>query len=184
MSDPFIGEIRAFSFNYAPYGWALCDGTLIPIQQNQALFSILGITFGGNGQTTFGLPNLMGKVPLGCGSGPGLTSYDWGDQIGEASVSLTTNNFPPHSHALAVVANANADQKPVANHYLSKSGNPGRSFSSVPSFQPQPSANTQLAADAVQIAGAAPQAIPHSNLQPYLPVLFCIALSGIYPVRS
>lgn len=184
MADPFIGEIRPFAFTFAPYGWSTCDGQILQIQQNSALFAILGATYGGNGTSTFGLPNLQACAPMSFGSGPGLTPRDWGEADGAATVSLQTNNIPAHTHSLNVVSNANADQKPVANHYLSKGGNPGRPFTATNMYQPQPSAGTHLAADAVQPAGTAMGSIPHDNMQPYLPVLLCIALYGIYPTRS
>lgn len=183
MSDPYIGEIRAVAFNFAPYDWATCDGQLVQIQQNTALFSILGTTFGGNGTSTFGLPNLMGQVPVGCGSGQGLTPREWGEPVGAASVSLLMSDFPSHTHGLDVVSNANADKTDVATHYLSKGGNPGRTFMATNSYQQLPTAGTQLGADAVQVAGTATQPIPHNNMQPYLPVLLCIALYGVWPTR-
>lgn len=183
MADPFIGEIRAFAFTYAPMNWATCDGQILQINQNQALFSLLGTTFGGDGKTTFGLPNLQGRAPMSFGSGSGLTPRDLGEQVGEASVSLTTNAFPAHTHGLAVVSNANADKTDVANHYLSKGGNPGRPFTAINSYQPLPTVGTHLAADAVQPAGTATGPISHTNMQPYLPVLLCIALYGVWPTR-
>ncbi|BDV44552.1 tail Collar domain-containing protein [Geotalea uraniireducens] len=180
MSDPFYGEIRAFAFTYAPYGWATCDGQLMQVQQNPALFSILGTTYGGDGRATFGLPNLMGRAPMGCGAGKGLTPRDWGDVVGESSVTLMENDFPPHSHTLNAVA-ANADQTAVASHYLAAGGNPGKKFAAVNTYQSPAAPDVRLAADAVQLAGSAPGPIPHNNMQPYLPVLLCIALTGVWP---
>jgi len=185
MADPFVGEIRAFAFTFAPMNWATCDGQTLNIVQNQALYSLLGTTYGGDGKTTFGLPNLQGRAPMSFGSGPELTPRTLGAATGDATVSLSANHFPAHTHSLNVVSNANADQKPVANHYLGKAGNPGgKGFTSTPTYQPQPSTGTHLAADAVQPAGTATGAIPHDNMQPYLPVLLCIALYGVYPTRS
>ncbi|HEY4745683.1 MAG TPA: tail fiber protein [Desulfuromonadaceae bacterium] len=184
--DPFIGEIRALAFTFAPMNWATCDGQLMPIQQAQALFSILGTIYGGNGTTNFGLPNLQGRAPMDFGAGPGLAPRFLGELEGAASVPLQANNIPSHTHSLNVVSNSNADQKPIAGHYLSKGGVPGSrgAFTPTPTYQLQASAGTHLAADAVQPAGTATGAIPHDNMQPYLPVLLCIALYGIYPTRS
>lgn len=183
MADPFIGEIRAFAFNYAPQGWATCDGQILNITQNTALFSILSNTFGGNGTTTFGLPNLSGRAPMAIGAGPGLTVRNWGDKVGDATVSLTTSNFPPHTHGLNVVNNSNANSTTAANNYLARSGvQSGKTFSGQNAYQSSPD-TTRLAADAVQSAGTATGTVPHNNMQPYLPVLLCIALSGIYPPR-
>lgn len=184
MGDPFIGEVRPFVFTFAPFGWATCDGQLLNIQQNAALFSILGVTYGGDGKNTFGLPNLQARAPMNFGAGPGLTPRAWGEVDGAATVSLQAANIPSHTHLLNVVSNANADQTAVANHYLSNGGNAGRAFTPTYTYQPQASPGTHLAADAVQPAGTATGVIPHDNLQPYLPVLLCIALNGIYPARS
>lgn len=185
MADPFIGEIRPFAFTFAPYGWATCDGQVLPVQQNPALASLLGPTYGGDGRTTFGLPNLQGRAPMDFGAGQGLTPRTLGQVLGDASVSLQASNFPAHNHLVNAVSNVTpgADQSTVANHYLSKGGKLGKSFLATNTYQPQPSAGIHLAADAVQTAGTATGAIPHDNRQPYLPVLLCIALSGIYPVR-
>ncbi len=184
MADPFIGEIRAFAFNYAPLGWATCDGQIMQIQQNSALYSLLGVAFGGDGKINFCLPNLSGRAPMDVGTGPGLTPRNWGNVVGTASVSLTGSNFPPHSHGLNAVSTANASLATVANSYFSKGGNQsGRVFTPTSSYQAQPN-STQLAADAVQQAGTATGPVPHDNMQPYLPVLLCIAVMGIYPTRS
>lgn len=183
MADPFIGEIRTFAFTFAPYGWATCDGQIMNIQQNPALFSIIGNVFGGDGRTTFALPNLSGRAPMDFGAGPGLTVRNWGDNIGESSVSLTTSNFPPHSHGFNAVTNTVAGTATAANSYVGKAPASGKPAVTTNSFLPQPSAGTQLAADAVQQAGTAAGTVPHSNMQPYLPVLLCIALNGIYPTR-
>lgn len=183
MADPFIGEIRAFAFTYAPYGWATCDGQIMNVQQNTALFSIIGNTYGGDGRTTFGLPNLSGRAPMGFGTGPALTPQTLGQSLGEASVSLATNNFPPHTHGFNAMSNTTATLATAADSYVAKAPSSGKPAVTTNSFLPSASAGTQLAADAVQPAGTAPGTMPHKNMQPYLPVLLCIALSGIYPVR-
>lgn len=185
MADPFIGEIRAFPYTFAPYCWATCDGQIIQIVQNTALFAVIGATYGGNGTTTFALPNLQGRAPMDFGAGPNLTPRNCGDTVGNATVSLTANNFPPHTHALNAVSSANANQTAVANNYLSKgnyvaSGKTKTMFS----YNPPATPPAQLAADAVQPAGTATGSIPHDNMQPYLPVQLCIALYGIFPSRG
>lgn len=182
MADPFIGEIRAFAFTYAPYGWATCDGQILQIVQNTALFSLLGTYFGGDGKTTFGLPNLSGRAPMDAGSGPGLSPRTLGQNVGDATVALAGSNFPPHTHGLNVVSNTTADLTTVANSYLSKPPSVGRPPVTTNVYLPAP-VTAQLAADAVQQAGTATGPVPHNNMQPYLPVLLCIALQGIYPVR-
>jgi microcystin-dependent protein len=182
MSDPFIGEIKAFAFNYAPIGWATCDGQILNIVQNTALFSLLSNTFGGDGKTTFGLPNLSGRAPMDVGAGPGLTVRTLGQTVGAATVSLAGSNFPPHSHGLNAVSNAPAGLMTVANNYLSKPPATGKPPVTTHAYLPQP-VTTQLAADAVQQAGTATGPVPHDNMQPFLPVLLCIAIYGLYPER-
>lgn len=182
MADPFIGEIRGFAFTYAPMGWATCDGQILQIAQYSALFALIGATFGGNGQTTFALPNLQGRAALDVGAGPGLTPRSWGSAIGGATVALTADNFPPHSHSLNVESNTNASETVAANHYLAKSPTVGRPPSAINTYCPPP-VNVQMAGDAVQPAGTATGTIAHDNMQPYLPVLMCIALEGLWPPR-
>jgi microcystin-dependent protein len=183
MADPFIGEIRAFAFTYAPYGWATCDGQIMNIVRNTALYSILGTYFGGDGRTTFGLPNPSGRAPMDAGAGPGLTARNLGETVGGATVSLSGSNFPPHSHGLNAVSNAPAGLATVANSYLSKPPTAGKPPVTTNTYLPA-AANAQLAADAIQQAGTATGPVPHDNMQPYLPVLLCIAVNGIYPVRG
>lgn len=183
MSDPFIGEIRAFAFNYAPLGWATCDGQILNIAQNTALYSILGTYFGGDGRTTFGLPNLSGRVPMDVGAGSGLTPRNLGQAVGDATVPLAESHFPPHSHGLNAVSNAAASLTTVANNYLSKPPAAGRPPVTTHAYLSVP-ATTQLAADAVQQTGTATGPVPHDNMQPFLPVLMCIAVMGVYPARG
>lgn len=184
MADPFIGEIRAFAFTFAPVGWSTCDGQVLQISQNTALFAVLGATYGGNGSTTFGLPNLQGRAPMAAGAGPGLTPRNPGQLVGDAAVTLTTNNFPPHTHALNVVSNANAGLTAASNNYLAKGGSGGGTkFKALNTYAAPATPPALLAADAVQAAGTAPGSVQHDNMQPYLPVLLCIAVNGIFPVR-
>ena len=128
MSDPFIGEIRLFGFNFAPTGWAQCNGQLLSISQNTALFSILGTTYGGDGRTTFGLPNLQGQAALNTGQGPGLSYRQLGESGGEPSVTLNTGEMPPHGH-LAAASSTTADQPgPVNNLWATGAGQRGQNF--------------------------------------------------------
>jgi microcystin-dependent protein len=176
VSDPFIAEIRLFPFGFAPTGWAQCNGQILPISQNTSLFSLLGVTFGGDGKTTFGLPNLQGRVPLQWGQGPGLSDRDLGEAAGEASVTLNSTEVPQHTHALQASAH-NADlDNPSTTNVLARS---------TPSYiYKQPAganAPTPLASGNITAAG---NGQPHNNLMPYLTLNFCIALRGVYPSRG
>jgi len=172
MADPFVAEIRIFGFNFAPKGWALCNGKLMAISQNTALFSLLGVNYGGDGKSTFGLPDLQGRAPMFYGQGPGLSYRDIGESAGEPSVTLLQSEMPAHSHALNGVNDSGLDFTPVgafpARASMYKS-NPG----SVPVVQ--------MNASAVAPTGGSQ---PHNNLQPYLVLNMCIALQGIYPARG
>jgi microcystin-dependent protein len=184
MADSFVGEVRTFAFGFVPYEWAECCGQQMNIQQYQALYAVIGSTYGGDNKTYFNLPNLNGRAPMGAGPGTGLTNRNMGNTPGSTTVALNANNFPPHSHSLNVVSNTAADKPDVANHYLANS----------PAITPRPlnvaktylspaTPNVQLAADAVQLAGQATGDVPHNNQQPYLPLLLCISLFGEFPVR-
>jgi microcystin-dependent protein len=177
MADQFIGEIRIFPFNFAPYGWAFCNGQLVPISQNTALFALLGTNFGGNGTSTFGLPNLQGCVPVDFGQGTGLSYRNLGETGGEQQVSLQLSQLPGHTHAFQATttrANTNTpDSQTSLAHsdpifiYTQAAGNPALS---------------QLAAGAV---GKSPVGgFPHDNMMPYLTLNFCIALTGLFPARG
>jgi len=171
VSDPFIGEIKIWAFNYAPKGWAFCNGQTMPIQQNQALFSLLGTTYGGNGQTTFGIPNLQGRVPMHMGASPGgRVNYPQGAVTGEETHTLIQSEMPRHNH-LATVSNASSNVIVPTGAYLGASAN---------LYQPGP-ANTNLAPSTVAAVGGSQ---PHENRQPYLALNFCIAINGIYPSRN
>jgi microcystin-dependent protein len=169
--DPFLGEIQMFAGNYAPTGWALCDGQLLSIAQNTALFSLLGTTYGGNGTTTFALPDLRGRVPIQPGQGPGLTQRDLGEVGGTETLTLNANQIPAHTHtAGASTANGVAD------------GPSGRVPARMPGAIPQYAAagNADMAAAAVGNSGGGQ---PHNNMQPYLTITYIIALQGVYPQR-
>jgi microcystin-dependent protein len=162
MSEPFLSEIKIVAFNFPPKGWALCNGQFLPINQNQALFSLLGTTYGGNGQTTFALPNLRGQVPIHVGSGHTL-----GEQGGSTSVTVNMQQMPTHTHGLmGTQTNANAGL-PTGNLL-------GRTSS----LYTSPSALTTLAPSSVTSVGGSQ---PHNNMMPYLVLNFVIALQGIFP---
>jgi microcystin-dependent protein len=177
--EPFLGQITLFPFNFAPKGWAFCQGQLLPISQNTALFSLLGTYYGGNGTTTFGLPDLRGRVPVGQGQGPGLSNYAIGSMQGVETVTLLAPQSPPHSHpfpAFAVPATTNAPSGalPAQGHST------GRGAPAVNTYAP-PQTAVPLASGQVGPAG---NGQPHNNLQPYLTLNWCIAMQGIYPPRS
>lgn len=175
MSEAFIGEIRVFAGNFAPKGWALCNGQLMAIAQNTALFSILGVTYGGDGKTTFALPNLQGRAPVQPGAGPGLTNRTLGEQGGTATVTLLNTEMPAHSHVPqgydggATTASANGS-------VWSKTA--GRT---APPFYSVNAPNVSMSPQAVGVAGGSQ---PHNNMQPYLGVNYIIALEGIFPMRG
>jgi microcystin-dependent protein len=165
MSEQFTGEIRLMSFNFAPKGWALCNGQLLPINQNQALFSLLGTRFGGNGQTTFGLPNLQGKVPIHMGNGHTL-----GETGGQQTHTLTMSEMTQHTHVFTPSSAAATTNTPTSSLGLAASAG---------SFLYGPPANlVTMNALAVSLLGGSQ---PHENMQPYLTISFCIALQGIFP---
>lgn len=172
MSEPFIGEIRQFPYGFAPRSWAWCEGQLLPIVNYTALFSILGTTYGGDGRTTFGLPNLQGRVPMGWGSGPGLTPRRLGESTGVTEVTLTETQIPAHSHPLTAVSDLGDTQTPTGAHTATVFR---QSFYA---------ADSNTLADMNEKALGATGAQSHENMQPYLSVHFCIALEGLYPSRN
>jgi microcystin-dependent protein len=176
MSSPFLGEIRVFGFNFAPRGWALCNGQLLPISQNTALFAILGTTYGGNGTSTFALPNLQGSAPLNVGQGPGLTDRVPGEIGGSADVTLTNSQMPSHSHALQCSTNL-ADQHAAAGNIPA----PGVARRGQNFYASTGGANPAMQSSLVGLAGGS---LPHNNLPPFLALNFCIALQGIFPARN
>jgi len=175
MSDPFVAEIRIFPFNFAPKGWAFCDGQLLPISQNTALFSLLGTTYGGDGKSTFALPDMQGNAPMQPGQGQGLSLRDLGEMSGVENITLLQTEIPIHTHVMRAHNGDQADaQNPSPNTSLAQSAN---GFA----FQSNSSANlTQLAFQTLPPAGGG---LPHNNMQPYLTLNFCIALQGIFPQR-
>lgn len=172
MADPFVAEIRIFPFNFAPKGWAFCNGQLMPISQNTALFSLLGTNYGGDGKSTYALPDLEGRAAMHPGQGPGLSLYDLGQTGGSETVTLLESEMPSHSHAMQ-----GATQDPA----LAKAVNPDASWAlSQGGGIYQDTQNTQLSPQAVAPAGGD---LPHNNMQPYLTFNFNIALQGIFPPR-
>ena len=176
MADPFIAEIRIFGFNFAPKGWAFCTGQLLPIRQNTALFSLLGTTYGGDGKSTFALPNLEGDIVMHPGQGPGLSNYDLGQSGGQSTVTLLNSEMPQHSHALAASNEIGEDRKPAGEAFARSTGGPLYGPAPVP-----PVAPVAMAPAAIGVMGGNQ---PHNNMMPHLAVNFCIALQGIYPARS
>jgi microcystin-dependent protein len=175
MADPFVAEIRMFPFNFAPTGWAFCDGQLLPLSQNTALFSLLGTTYGGDGKSTFALPDLQGSAPMHPGQGPGLSLHDLGEIGGSETVTLLVSETPIHTHFLLADAVDPADvQAPQAVVALARSTGGNAYTASLGGLVP-------MAPEALTPAGSD---LPHNNLMPYLTVNFCIALQGIFPPRS
>ena len=164
MAEPFLSEIRIFSFVFAPKGWALCNGQLLPINQNQGLFSLLGTTYGGDGRVNFALPDLRGRVPIHMGDG-----FTLGEKAGQESHTIIASETPAHNHFVNVV-NVNADKTPAGNYFASANA----------AYQPAPG-NTTLAPNTISNVGGSQ---PHQNMQPYLVLSFCIALQGIFPSQT
>jgi microcystin-dependent protein len=182
MSNAFIGQISIFAGNFAPKNWALCNGQILPINQNQALFSLLGTTYGGNGQTTFALPNLQSQLAVHQGQGPGLSGYVMGQTAGSSSVTLGLSTMPAHSHTFNVTT-ANASAAAIASNRLpAKPTVASAAFYAVSQSAPAPALQPQtLAATAVGTTGGSQ---PHTNLMPSLCLTFVIALQGIFPSRN
>jgi microcystin-dependent protein len=172
--DPFVAEIRIFPFNFAPKGWAFCDGQLLPLSQNTALFSLLGTTYGGDGKSNFALPDLQGRTPMQPGQGNGLSLRDLGETGGEETVTLLDSEMPAHNHTLNGVNILSTTTTPTATSVLSKSFN-GNAYADTSGGL------TAMAFQALPIAGAS---LPHNNMMPYLTLSFCIALQGVFPPRS
>lgn len=172
MADPFVAEIRIFPFNFAPKGWAWCDGQLLPLSQNTALFSLLGTTYGGNGKSNFALPDLQGRAPMHPGQGPGLSLHDLGETGGSETVTLLESEIPAHSHGLQVSQADALGRIPAGEQPATGIG--------VGLYGPAP-ANVALSPYALAPAGGDQ---PHNNLQPYLTFYFNIALQGVFPPRT
>jgi microcystin-dependent protein len=173
MSEPFIGEIRIFGFSFPPRGWAQCAGQLMAISQNTALFSILGTTYGGNGTSTFGLPDMRGRIPVSSGQGPGLSPYVLGEMTGTETVTLTASQLPAHNHAAGCSSSAGNSLSGAGAVPAADMAGGNNVFSSP--------ANATMNAASLSLVGGGQ---PHNNLQAYLAVNYCIALNGIFPSRN
>jgi microcystin-dependent protein len=189
VATPYLSEIKLFGFAFPPHGWALCAGQLLPINQNQALFSLLGTTYGGNGTTTFALPDLRGRVPISMGQGAGLQNYIIGQQGGTETVTLAAAEMPAHSHTADVTPlnatlpcrNAVANQRgPAGNVPAIEASGVTATYSSA---APDASEHTSAIAPTIAATNAG-SGTAHNNLQPYIVLNYCIALSGIFPTRS
>jgi microcystin-dependent protein len=173
--DPYMAEIRIYACNYPPVGWLFCNGQILPIQQYTALFSLLGTNYGGNGTTNFALPNLQGLAVLAAGQGPGLTERDLGEQGGSATVTLLSSQMPAHSHSLSADILDTADQTaPSPTRILAAANNASP-------YEPAATAPTPMAVESLTMVGGAD---PHSNVQPVQALNYCIAINGVFPVRS
>jgi microcystin-dependent protein len=173
MADPFVAEIRIFPFNFAPKGWAWCDGQLLPLSQNTALFSLLGTTYGGDGKSNFALPDLQGRAPMHPGQGPGLSLHDLGETGGSEYVTLLESEIPAHSHGLGASGADGGVRNPTGQLPAAGVG--------INLYAPKSNSTTNLNDIAAPPAGGDQ---PHNNLQPYLTFYFCIALQGVFPPRG
>jgi microcystin-dependent protein len=174
VADPFVAEIRIFPFNFAPKGWAFCNGQLLPISQNTALFSLLGTTYGGDGKSTFALPDMQGNAPMHPGQGPGLSLHDLGETGGSETVTLLESEMPAHGHSVSGAVAPSTLNAPSNARGLARSvGGTVYQTSNAGLVQMSPQALTPSGGD-----------LPHNNLQPYLTLNFCIALQGVFPPRT
>jgi microcystin-dependent protein len=172
--DPFVAEIRIFPFNFAPKGWAWCNGQLLPLSQNTALFSLLGTTYGGDGKSNFALPDMQGNVPMHPGQGPGLSLHDLGETGGSQTVTLLESEIPSHSHPMQCdIVNA-TKSLPTGNGFAKVSG-------ATPYLPPAGATLVNMSSNAIAPAGGDQ---PHNNMMPYLTCYFNIALQGVYPPRT
>ncbi len=169
MSTPYVGEIRMFGGNFPPNGWMFCEGQLLPISENETLFQLIGTTYGGDGQETFALPNLASRVPVHMGTGPGLQTYQLGEQAGVESVTLTTQQIPQHNHSMLASLNT-AEQTQVSGQVLANSSTALMYFEDSPA--------TAMNASSITPMGGSQ---PHENVHPFLCINFIISLFGIYP---
>lgn len=174
MSDTFVGQLMLVPYNFPPRNWALTAGQLLPISQNTALFSLLGTMYGGNGQTTFALPDLRGRIPIGFGQGPGLSNYVQGEVAGTEQVTLLSSEMPQHTHSVNADGTAGTTTTPV-------NGAPAKFAAGTPYAPGNSALNQQMSANMVQLVGGSQ---PHNNLMPYLTLNWIICLNGVFPSRN
>lgn len=175
MANPFLAEIRIFTGNFAPQGWALCDGQLMPISLNTALFSLLGTTYGGNGTSNFALPNLQGCAPMHAGQGPGLSLRDLGETGGEQAVTLLQSEMPAHTHPVQCLSAGDGSNSPANNVWA------GGGRGAPPTYTPSSPQNVNMSPSGTSVAGGNQ---PHNNMPPFLGLTFIIALAGVFPSRT
>lgn len=180
MADPFLAEIRMFPFNFAPVGWATCDGQILPISQNAALFSLLGTNFGGDGRSNFALPNLQGCCVVDVGQGPGLSQYSVGESGGDQNVSLTDQQNANHIHSVGV-ADALANSATPANNVFARGNFNNSGATGAVDLYTATAPGVTLRASEIGVTG---NGQPHNNMMPYLTLNFCIAMQGVFPPRS
>lgn len=180
MSQPFVGQLAIFAGSFAPVGWAFCNGQALAIDQNPVLFQLIGTTYGGDGQTTFNLPDLQGRVPVHQGQGPGLSGFVQGQTGGAESVTLTTQQLPTHTHALGAAASANSSTP--ANTVLASEG--GADASKVSIYAPFDATSANMTALLPTSLASAGGSQPHENRQPYLAINYIIALQGVFPTQN
>ncbi|HXL99149.1 MAG TPA: tail fiber protein [Rhizomicrobium sp.] len=178
--DPFVAEIRIFPFNFAPKGWAFCNGQLLPLSQNTALFSLLGTMYGGDGKSNFALPNMQGSVPIFFGQGPGLSLYAEGQEGGSDTVTVLDSEMPSHSHSLNATTVLGTTSDPNGNYLCEPGWNDGQGNSGGLQYYTVTAPNVSMGGNGVSPTGSN---FPHNNLMPYLTLNFCIALQGVYPAR-
>jgi microcystin-dependent protein len=177
MADPFVAEIRIFGFNFAPTGWAQCNGQLLPLSQNTALFSLLGTTYGGNGQSNFALPDLQGNAAMHSGQGQGLSLRDLGEMGGSQTITLLISEMPVHTHASVNAKTTGGQADPTGNMW----GTSNAAKAAANFYAPPGSPTVNMNPAAFSLTGGS---LPHNNLMPYLTLNFCIALQGVFPSRS
>jgi microcystin-dependent protein len=177
MADPFVAEIRMFPFNFAPRGWAWCDGQIMPLSQNTALFALLGTTYGGNGKSTFALPDLMGRAAMHPGQGPGLSLHDLGETGGSDTVTLLESEIPAHAHTVEAAGVTGSQASPTGATWAATGA---RLRPGTPIYAPGGPGNTSMSPMATSPTGGDQ---PHNNMMPYLTFYFCIALQGVFPPR-
>jgi microcystin-dependent protein len=182
MSTAYLGEIRVFGFNFAPQGWAMCNGQLLPISQYAALFSILGTAYGGNGTSNFALPNLQGQIPMHWSLGTNAPFQTvLGETMGTPNVTLTQQQMPLHTHTVTIAApgaEAQRQATPGVTAYMAGSANPNRAYLGPPTT---PTINAPFSPSTIGLTGSS---VPHDNMQPYLTMTFCIAMQGVFPSRG